>query len=835
EAAVTFEQILVENRGYVAEHYGKWHMPEICNWSTNGATRVMQYNDFNFVSNTPLFNNSNSSLDYDAKLASVAGGLSTTQSPGMQKNTYSQYPYVTDRIDTRYGLAPYATNVVSQPDQQGRDTLPANRTPSYFEGTAALAALDRLATNPQPFVLTASFHNPHAPMVATGLYYDYYKALEAGMFLPPNLSGADMANSAWSKFGDPDYQDPAKVKEWMVSYYALCEEVDHYVGLLLDKLDEKGIADNTLVIFAADHGESLGAHGCREKSKFWEEAARVPLLMRLPGRIQAGSTVNESVTTLDCFATIMDYLGASTYDKGDGKSLRRFIEKTNYNKDYDDEAIVTEWDFRTPTNSTALDRSLGGEINFLCKKGPWKLMMTKKASSTKKDMLYNIETDPYEMFNYLGTNGMKAAEAVVGKAEHLKCLLMEWMQRMDGGTNKYYSDPKWNAGEGQGDLAEIKARRTWKTLNIWVSDTAIKVGQPVNVSGQLTRNEYIYLGRTTSGTLTVSNITVQGANAGLFQLSEFTSGTITSGNYKRVKLTYRPPSASQTVTDARVVISHSAGADKVITVTAQSGSATATVPWVTNLTLSAAGTSITNAGLVVGSVSSNYHATVAAGKIFSQTPGGGVVTNSGTAVNLAVSRGPSTGTTVTFYSVGVHDGYVDESSETSNVGGTNKVSFTDGSAIRAGDTGARRQRKGIVSFDCSSLPDTCTITAATLKLKRGGGIGDPTSLGSLVADVKNVNGGWSDNAALQNSDFEAAASASSVATLSYPAATNAWSTGSLNAAGLTKITKTTNSYTQYRIRFTTDDDNDTADDYLGFYSGENATAANRPVLEVTYQ
>ena len=179
---------------------------------------------------------------------------------------------------------------VSQPDQQGRDTLPANRTPSYFDGTAALAALDRLATNPQPFVLTASFHNPHAPMVATGLYYDYYKALETNMFLPPNLSGTDMTNSAWTKHGDPDYQDPAKVKEWMVSYYALCEEVDHYVGLLLNKLDEKGIASNTFVIFVSDHGEMLGAHGMREKNVFLEESAHVPLLMRFPGKIKAGTT-----------------------------------------------------------------------------------------------------------------------------------------------------------------------------------------------------------------------------------------------------------------------------------------------------------------------------------------------------------------------------------------------------------------------------------------------------------------------------------------------------------------------------------------------------------------
>jgi hypothetical protein len=271
------------------------------------------------------------------------------------------------------------------------------------------------------------------------------------------------------------------------------------------------------------------------------------------------------------------------------------------------------------------------------------------------------------------------------------------------------------------------------------------------------------------------------------------------------------------------------------TITVSSGAST-TVPWVTNLTVAAAGTAITNAGLVVGSVSQEYHATVPAGRIFSQTPGGGTTVNRGSSVALAESLGPASGgTTVTFTSVGAYDGYVDEASETSNTGGVSQATMTDGNAIRVGDTGAKKQRKGFVSFDCSSLPDTCTITAATLKLKRGGGIGTPTTLGTITVDVKNVNTGWSDNVALQITDFQGPASASSVATLSYPATTNAWATGSLNATGLAKINKTTASHTQYRIRFTTDDDNDTADDFLGFYSGENATAANRPILEVTYQ
>ena len=336
---------------------------------------------------------------------------------------------------------------------------------------------------------------------------------------------------------------------------------------LLNKLEERGIASNTLVIFVSDHGEMLGAHGMREKNVFLEESAHVPMLMRFPGRIAAGTTVDESVATLDCFATTLDYLGAAAYDQGDGRSLRRFIERKNYNQDFDDEAIVTEWDFRKPNGSGGLDRTLGGESNFLCKKGPWKLILTKKASSTRLDMMYNLETDPYEVNNYVGDNGMTASDAAIGKAEHLKCLLIEWMQRMDG-PNHLYSDPVYNAGEGMGDIAEITARRKWKTLNIWVSDTAVKMGLPVNVSGQLTRNEYIYLGRTTAGTLNVSNITVQGADAARFQLSEFTSGSITNGGYQRVKLTYRPSYYGQPVQDARVVIKHNAGADKVIELSA---------------------------------------------------------------------------------------------------------------------------------------------------------------------------------------------------------------------------------------------------------------------------
>jgi len=411
-------------------------------------------------------------------------------------------------------------------------------------------------------------------MVACRTYFDHYDSLQGNFFVPPSAT-TQLGNTEWNEDGDPNYQNEAMIQGWMVCYYALCEEVDHYVGELLNKLDEHGIADNTLVVFTADHGEALGYHGRRSKSTFFEESAHVPLLIRFPGRIDPGITVTETVASLDIFATALDYLGGNAYEVSDGRSLRRYIEKANYNENFDDEAIVTEWDFRTPTETTNeppvvyLERSLGGETNLHCKKGSWKLFMTKLATSTRVDELYNLANDPYEMTNLVGNVGGSASDEIVGKAEHLKCLMMEWMERMDGGTNQYFSSAIWNEGIGGGDIAEIKARQTWRAVDIWVSDTAVEVGVPVDVAGQFTRNEYIYLGCTKNGPLNISSITLQGTDTNYLSLSEFTSGSIAEGEYERVKVTYLPDAYGRQITDAQIVIDHDAGGgDRIIDLSA---------------------------------------------------------------------------------------------------------------------------------------------------------------------------------------------------------------------------------------------------------------------------
>jgi Big-like domain-containing protein/peptidase M28-like protein len=189
--------------------------------------------------------------------------------------------------------------------------------------------------------------------------------------------------------------------------------------------------------------------------------------------------------------------------------------------------------------------------------------------------------------------------------------------------------------------------------------------------------------------------------------------------------------------------------------------------------------------------------------------------------------------TVTFTSLAAQDGWVLESSETSNVGGSLDATATTTSALRVGDDSKNKQYEAVVSFDTSAIPDGATILSATLRLRRGtvSGTNPFTTHGTCWADVQGGSG-FAGSTALQTGDFQAAATAVQVASLSNAAANGDWSEGSLNAAGLAAIDKA--GTTQLRVYFALDDDNDRSADYIGYYSGE-ASSANRPQLEVTYQ
>ena len=214
----------------------------------------------------------------------------------------------------------------------------------------------------------------------------------------------------------------------------------------------------------------------------------------------------------------------------------------------------------------------------------------------------------------------------------------------------------------------------------------------------------------------------------------------------------------------------------------------------------------------------------------SVTDSGGLGDSDQVSIEILAPSGP---VTVTFTSLGGEDGWLRESSENSSVGGASQSGGKTSAQIRVGDDRRDRRYKALVSFDTSSIPDGATVTSVRLRLRRGEvqGTNPYGPFGQLQADVR--NGSFGGDPSLQDSDFEASATSSSVVTLPNPAADGDWTEGDLDASGVAAVSHT--GRTQLRLFFPLGDNDDRSADYLAFYSGDDSDSANHPQLIVTYQ
>ncbi|HVN15875.1 MAG TPA: hypothetical protein VMT73_09065, partial [Anaerolineales bacterium] len=189
--------------------------------------------------------------------------------------------------------------------------------------------------------------------------------------------------------------------------------------------------------------------------------------------------------------------------------------------------------------------------------------------------------------------------------------------------------------------------------------------------------------------------------------------------------------------------------------------------------------------------------------------------------------------TQTFTSNGADDGWVLESSESSNKGGSTN---SNGTIINIGDDAKNRQYRAILEFPTSSLPDNAVITMAILTIKRQGLIGtDPfTTNGNILIDIRKGafgNFGPFSIAGLQASDFQAPAGKSAVGAIANNPVSS-WYWSALDTSAFPYINLT--GITQFRLRFQLDDNNNKKDDYLKFFSGNYNVTTDRPQLQVTY-
>ena len=185
-----------------------------------------------------------------------------------------------------------------------RALVPEELHGSSFVATRAIEFIRE--NRSRPFFLFASWIHPHPPFNIPETFRNHYRDVDVPKPIPRTRHFPFVESpSPWC--GDNDsWEVLRRIRE---SYYSAISLVDKNVGRVLDYLDSASLAQNTLVIFTSDHGEMLADRGFYQKALPYDSAARIPLIVRCPGRIAPGTKRGCYADLLDIFPTMLDLTG----------------------------------------------------------------------------------------------------------------------------------------------------------------------------------------------------------------------------------------------------------------------------------------------------------------------------------------------------------------------------------------------------------------------------------------------------------------------------------------------------------------------------------------------
>ena len=268
-------------------------------------------------------------------------------------------------------------------------------------------------------MLYVSTFEPHSPY--DGPFKDLYDPAElpVGPAFLKRPEGSSLVNRVRAEyFTQFLYEGRDQAEEPYVMRYAAAEEdltteigwrtlrahylanitlVDRMVAKITGALDSAGVADNTVVVFTSEHGDMMGDHGMLEKRSCYDEASRVPLLMRVPWLSGEQRRIDGSVGHVDLVPTLLDLLGEPVPGHLQGRSVAPVLrgERTLEGND-----VFIQWNGLSPEMS---DRDLGSPAINRMLTLPWRAVVSDgwKLNLCAGDQceLYDLESDPYEMSN----------------------------------------------------------------------------------------------------------------------------------------------------------------------------------------------------------------------------------------------------------------------------------------------------------------------------------------------------------------------------------------------------------------------------------------------------
>jgi choline-sulfatase len=196
------------------------------------------------------------------------------------------------------------------------------------DGLTATAAISLLeAYQNQPFFLAVGFFRPHTPYVSPRKYFDQFSAREISL---PHLSADDRtrvpaAAYAGAKKEQETMSDELR-QDAIQAYWAAISFMDAQVGRVISALERLGLEENTVIVMISDHGYHMYEHGLWQKMSLFENAARVPLIIRVPGAAGNGKSTDSLAELVDLYPTLADLCGLKTPEYIDGVSLKPVLE-----------------------------------------------------------------------------------------------------------------------------------------------------------------------------------------------------------------------------------------------------------------------------------------------------------------------------------------------------------------------------------------------------------------------------------------------------------------------------------------------------------------------------
>ena len=305
--------------------------------------------------------------------------------------------------------------------ENGVDVAYGSAETDYSADVLRDKVVDFITTARQPFFVEFTPYNPHGPATPAPRHAGSFSGVPP--WRPPNYAEPDATDKpAWVRAITWTQQDQQSTDTFRQKQLECLQSVDEAVASIVQALTDRGVLNNTLIVYSADNGYSWGSHRWKPKQCEYEECMRDPLIIRYAPLVTKARKEKRITLNIDFAQTFAELAGATPDPGVEGKSLVPLLrnDATTWRSDL----LNEHWDGNIPDYAQVR--------GLFTKPGKpahtWKYV---ELASDEKE-LYNEDTDSFELGNVAGNSGNAALIAIM--ADRLRALDPDWPEAAASGA-----------------------------------------------------------------------------------------------------------------------------------------------------------------------------------------------------------------------------------------------------------------------------------------------------------------------------------------------------------------------------------------------------------------